>query len=111
MYVTPVNRKFGRHVPGDTFRLPDAVARVFIKKGRLEEAKGDAVANPQSYMTRDLRAAPAPVVVDTSAPETSVEDVAEEAAEESVESVEDAPYGYKADGTPRKRPGRPAASE
>lgn len=25
--------------------------------------------------------------------------------------VEAAPYGYKSDGTPRKRPGRPAASE
>jgi hypothetical protein len=25
--------------------------------------------------------------------------------------VEAAPYGYKADGTPRKRPGRPAAEE
>jgi hypothetical protein len=111
MYVTPVNRKFGRHVPGDTFRLPDAVAKVFIKKGRLAEAKADAPAKPQSYMTRDLRAAPAPVVVETRVSETPVEDVAEEAPEESVESVEEAPYGYKADGTPRKRPGRPAASE
>jgi len=28
-----------------------------------------------------------------------------------MQAAEEAPYGYKADGTPRKRPGRPAASE
>jgi hypothetical protein len=111
MQVTPVGKRFGRYAPGDAFTLKDAVARVFIKKGRLEEAKDEVPAKPQSYMTRDLRAAPTPVVVETRVSETPVEDAAEEAPDESVESVEEAPYGYKADGTPRKRPGRPAASE
>lgn len=105
MIVTPVNRKFGRYVPGDTFRLPDAVAKVFIKKGRLEEVKA-ATSKPQTYITRDMRPAPTPVaVVEAHEPEV----VEESASEES--RAEEAPYGYKADGTPRKRPGRPAASE
>jgi hypothetical protein len=105
MYVTPINRKFGRHEPGDTFRLPDAVAKVFIKKGRLAEA---AVAHAkQAYVTRDMRpAAPVSYV----APQTVAEEPQD--AHEAEESVDEAaPYGYKADGTPRKRPGRPAASE
>jgi hypothetical protein len=99
MDVTPVNRKFGAHMPGDTFKLPDAVAKVFIKKGRLAEA--NAPVKSQGYVTRDMR--PAPVAYVAPEPE-AVE--AEQVAEEV-----DAPYGYKADGTPRKRPGRPAASE
>ena len=105
MIVTPVNRKFGRYQPGDTFELPTGVAKVFIKKGRLEEAK--AVAHkPQTYITRDMRPAPTPVaVVGVHAPEAVEESASEEA------SAEEAPYGYKADGTPRKRPGRPASGD
>jgi hypothetical protein len=107
MEVTPVNRKFGAHMPGDTFKLPDAVAKVFIKKGRLAEAKQSAPVKSQSYATRDMRAAPVAYV----APEPEAAEVEEaREADASVEEVE-APYGYKADGTPRKRPGRPAASE
>jgi hypothetical protein len=105
MDVTPVNRKFGSHMPGDTFRLPDAVAKVFIKKGRLAEAAFAPA--KQAYVTRDMRPA-APVAYVVPQPVTEEPEDARE-AEESVEEV--APYGYKADGTPRKRPGRPAASE
>ena len=101
MQVTPVGKKFGRYAPGDAFALKDAVAKVFIKKGRLAEAKEPAPVKSQSYITRDMR--PAPVAYVAPEPE-AVE------AEQVVEEV-DAPYGYKADGTPRKRPGRPAASE
>jgi hypothetical protein len=105
MDVTPINRKFGAHMPGDTFKLPDAVAKVFIKKGRLAEA--NAPVKSQGYVTRDMRpAAPVAYV----APQTVAEEPQD--AHEAEESVEEAaPYGYKADGTPRKRPGRPAASE
>jgi hypothetical protein len=110
MQVTPINRKLGKYAPGDVFELRDKTAKALIKLGKLAEAPA-VQSTPQSYMTRDLRAAPAPVVVETRVSETQVEDVAEEAPEESVESVEEAPYSYKADGTPRKRPGRPAASE
>ena len=83
MKVTPVNRKFGKYAPGDVFELPDKAAKIFIKVGKLREA--DAVAEPSramaalaarpQYQTRDMQAAPDP-----------------------------APYGYKADGTPRLRP-------
>jgi hypothetical protein len=110
MQVTPINRKFGKYAPGDVFELRDKTAKALIKVGKLAEAPA-VQANPQTYMTRNLRAAPAPVVVETRSHEAPVDDVAEEVAEESVETVEEAPYGYKADGTPRKRPGRPAASE
>ena len=103
MQVTPINRKFGKYDPGDVFELRDKTAKALIKLGKLAEAPA-VQSKPQSYITRDLRAAPEPVVVQTRAPEPVAEEVAEE-------SVEDAPYGYKSDGTPRKRPGRPAASE
>jgi hypothetical protein len=105
MQVTPVGKKFGRYAPGDAFALKDAVAKVFIKKGRLAEA--NAPVKSQGYVTRDMRPA-APVSY--AAPQTVAEEPQDaHAAEESVEEA--APYGYKADGTPRKRPGRPAASE
>lgn len=35
MKVTPVKRKFGRYSPGEAFDLPDAVARVFVRQGKL----------------------------------------------------------------------------
>lgn len=37
MKVTPVKRKFGRYSPGEAFDLPDPVARVFVRKGKLAE--------------------------------------------------------------------------
>lgn len=82
MHVTPTDRKFGKYKPGDVFQLPDKAARVFIKVGKLKEVEGAAV---EGYQSRMMQAAPA------SAPVA-------------------APYGFKADGTPRLRPGRrPAA--
>lgn len=60
------------------------VAKVLIGKGlaRAVDEEATTPATP-TYQTRMMQAAPA----------------------------EAAPYGYKADGTPRKRPGRPAAAE
>lgn len=78
MKVTPINRKFGKHAPGDVFDLPSKAAKIFIKAKKLKAVEeGEAVPPPQTYATRALQAAPPP------AP---------------------APYGYKADGTPRLRP-------
>lgn len=81
MKVTPTNRAFGKYKPGDVFDLPDKTAKVFIKVGKLKEA--DVVAPPQTYQTRMLTASP-PVAADP--------------------APNPAPYGYKADGTPRLRP-------
>lgn len=60
------------------------VANVLIRRGMGVEVQAGA------YLTRDMRAAE-PV--------------------RQVEKEGDAPYGYKADGTPRKRPGRGKADE
>lgn len=81
MKVTPLNRRFGKYLPGDTFEIHPAAAKVFITKGRLAAAE-----LAPTYQTRMMTAEPvaAPVA---------------------------APYGYKADGTPRQRPGRPAKAE
>lgn len=84
MKVTPVSKKFGKYRPGDEFDLPDRAAKVFVRAGRLKK-----VESAPTYKTRMMTAAP-PI---------------------RAEQPDPAPYGYKADGTPRKRPGRPAASE
>jgi len=84
MKVTPTTKKFGKYQPGDEFELPDKAARVFIRVGKLREVQG--------YQTRMMTAQPNAVTVAAIA-----------------ESYE-APYGYKSDGTPRKRPGRPAVN-
>ena len=89
MKVTPLNRKFGKYAVGEVFELKDKAAKIFIKLGKIQAAP-DPV---NTYQTRMLQ---------SDAPQ------AWHGAE--VVAVE-APYGYKADGTPRKRPGRPAASE
>lgn len=83
MKVTPLKKKFGKYAPGDEFDLPDAAARLFIKAGKLVQVQAEAPV----YQTRMMQAEPvAPVVA--------------------------APYGYRADGQPRKRPGRaPSAAE
>lgn len=81
MQVTPTKKKFGKYSPGDVFEMPDKTAKVFIKVGKLQEAESSL-----GYQTRMMQAEPiaaAPVVVE--------------------EAVEEAPFGYKADGTPRKR--------
>lgn len=85
MKVTPTKKKFGKYAVGDVFELPSRTAKVFIKVGTLRAADAsiETVEVPV-YATRMMQAAP---VVDA------------------------APYGYKADGTPRLRPGRPAKSE
>lgn len=69
------------------------VGKILIGRG-LARAVGEDEKAPASYETRMLTAAvpaPAPVSAPTSVPA--------------------APYGYKADGTPRKRPGRPSAQQ
>lgn len=96
MKVTPVSRKFGKYAPGDVFTSPFSpkMTKVLIKLGKLEEAKESAPASPV-YKTRVMRA------------ETDTITLTEVVSVE----VDAAPYGYKADGTPRLRPGRPAKSE
>ena len=87
MKVTPVNRKFGKYAPGDVFDFPDKQAKVFIKLGKLREVEAAAepsramaaLAARPHYQTRDMQAA-------------------------TVAAPDPAPYGYKADGTPRLRP-------
>ena len=59
------------------------VGKLLIGRGLVREVSDEAPAQPV-YQTRMMQAAPAVV------------------------AAEPAPYGYKADGTPRKRPGRPA---
>lgn len=94
MKVTPVSRKFGKYAPGDVFELKDKTAKLLIKVGKLREPNERAIAVP-SYQTRMMQA---------EEPARSYVAVMKEEAEEAPE----APYGYKADGTPRLRPGRPA---
>ena len=84
MKVTPVGKKFGKYAPGESFDLPDKTAKIFIKLGKLAKLV-NAIEPAPVYMTRMLQAEPV--------------------------KSEAAPYGYKADGTPRQRPGRPAKSE
>ncbi len=69
-------------------RYPDAIGKVLMARGIGEEVKAEEAAG--TYQTRMLTAttpsaAPAPV------------------------ATPEAPYGHKADGTPRKRPGRAPA--
>lgn len=96
MKVTPVSRKFGKYAPGDVFTSPFSpkMTKVLIKLGKLEEAKEPAPA--PVYQTRMMQAEVARTV-----PTPAVAEEAEDPA----------PYGYKADGSPRLRPGRPAKSE
>lgn len=99
MKVTPTKKKFGKYAVGDVFELPSRTAKVFIKVGTLAEVI-DApalTAATNKYSTRMMQAAPASLHT------VSAEALAQTAAI--------APYGYKADGTPRLRPGRPAKSE
>lgn len=95
MKVTPIGKKFGKYKPGEEFELPDKTAKVFVKIGKLQKVE-------PKYQTR-MMTAEAPAIP------ARVEPAAEVAPESAPEDP--APYGYKADGTPRKRPGRPAASE
>lgn len=69
-------------------RYPDAIGKVLVARGIGEEVKAMEAAG--TYQTRMLTAA-APTV-----PAIPV-------------AIPEAPYGYKADGTPRKRPGRSPA--
>lgn len=72
---------------GRVQRYPDAIGKVLVARGIGEEVKAGEVAG--TYQTRMLTAA-VPVIPAT---------------------PQEAPYGYKADGTPRKRPGRPAVQK
>jgi len=107
MLVTPIGRKFGKHQPGDVFELRDKTANLLIKVGKLAEARS------QTYQTRDMQ----PAAVSLTRPvELNVvlsdDDVWTSPVDETVsEASEEAPWGYKTDGTPRKRPGRAPSSE
>lgn len=70
------------------------VANVLIRRGMGVEVQAGA------YLTRDMRAAE---------PVRRADPV--EIAAPVKGEAEEAPYGYKADGTPRKRPGRTKADE
>jgi len=102
MLVTPAKKSFGKYKPGDVFELRDKAAEAMIKIGKLKQAA--APSEPASYTTRELRATP------SSAAEPAAPIVTDESAVEAAPAeAEPAPYGYKADGTPRKRPGRTAS--
>lgn len=81
MKVAAIKKKFGKHEVGVPFDFPDKAAHVFIRAGKLQHVETADL----SYQTRMMQATPAAIVA--------------------------APYGVKADGTPRRRPGRPAADE
>lgn len=67
---------------GRRVKYPKQVGKVLVSRGLGVEVTGDEPEPTQPvYQTRMMQAAPA---------------------------ADPAPYGYKADGTPRKRPGRPA---
>lgn len=74
---------------GRVQRYPDAIGKVLVARRIGEEVNAEEAAG--TYQTRMLTAA-APTA--------------------ALAPVPEAPYGYKADGTPRKRPGRaPAAKQ
>lgn len=90
-------------------RVNDKVGRVLIQRG-LATAVQDAAAPaaPAGYQTRMMQAGgpanlpPAPA---QDAPADDAPAEAEAVAATEVDTpTQDAPYGYKADGTPRKRP-------
>jgi hypothetical protein len=66
MRVTPVNQNFNKHRLGTEFDLPDAVARIFIKVGKLREVTQDVKAEEEisprtgkpkrTYQRRDMQA-------------------------------------------------------
>lgn len=39
MLVTPLNKKFGKYKPGDSFALPDPAAKKLILAGLLREVR------------------------------------------------------------------------
>jgi hypothetical protein len=89
MKVTPTTKKFGKYQPGQEFEFPDKAARIFIGLGKLREVQG--------YQTRMMSADAASAINTHLVSDAAV-------------SANPAPYGYKSDGTPRKRPGRPAVN-
>jgi len=118
MLVTPIGRKFGKHQPGDVFELRDKTANLLIKVGKLAEARS------QTYQTRDMQpnAVTLAAIADSYSGETeSADSVVEDDAEDEevvyvsvsdiVSDQDEAPWGRKADGTPRKRPGRAPSTE
>lgn len=102
MKVTPTKKKFGKYAVGDVFELPSRTAKVFIKVGTLRAADAsiETVEVPV-YATRMMQAA----TVDMKSGVVTFDEPP------AAGTTTDAPYGYKADGTPRLRPGRPAKSE
>lgn len=72
---------------GRVQRYPDAIGEVLVARGIGEEVKAEEAAG--TYQTRMLTAAAQTAATYVTPP--------------------GAPYGYKDDGTPRKRPGRAPA--
>lgn len=60
MQVTPLNKKFGKFKPGETFVLPDKAARVLIRIGKLSAVADAADVSPRTgkpkrvYRRRDM---------------------------------------------------------
>ena len=79
MKVRVINKPFRRHAVGDEFEVRPQQAKVLVHLKRAEIVRAAA----PTYQTRMMTAEPVAAPIDP------------------------APYGYKADGTPRLRPGRP----
>ena len=116
MKVTPIKKKFGKYLPGQVFELPDKAARVFIKINKLKQVMdtaGDATLSSPAYQTRMMTAEQPKnevnLTINVTAPDgVTGQDVADRIS--ALDKIE-APYGYKADGTPRLRPSRHPVKE
>ncbi len=97
MKVTPINRKFGRYLPGEEFELPDKVARVFINAKKLQAFDG--------YQTRALQAASNVAAVMNEYKQKAVESLDSIGAEWDA-SLHTSTKLKNSDGTWRKKPGR-----
>lgn len=98
MRVTPVNRKFGRYLPGEEFDLPDKVARVFINAKKLQAFDG--------YQTRALQAASNVAAVMNEYKQKAAEADSSGAAWDA--ALHTSTKLKNSDGTWRKKPGRAA---
>lgn len=90
MLVTPTKRKVGKYKPGDSFDMPDRLAKAYLKAGHVTRA--------DTYQTRMLQAQQPTIVV---------EEVDSEGKQWDA-SLHVATKIKNADGTWRKKPGRAA---
>ena len=57
MKVTPFKKKFGKHLPGEVFELPDKSAALLIRARILLAAEPESAARPKrQYRRRDIQA-------------------------------------------------------